>query len=153
MAEDSGISWHVETHEHRDRSPDWYWGLGLMVLAGAGLSVFLGNILFAVILLLGAGSLATLLLRGPREHKVSIDGRGLSLDGTMYRWKSVESFWVDERKAQLLVTTEGIIHPQLIVPLGDRTRAQNVRNYLKRHAKEEEQEPHLGEHIAEIFGL
>ncbi len=153
MAEDPGISWHVDTHEHRERSPDWYWGLALIALVGAGLSVFFGNLLFAIIILIGAGSLATLLLRGPREHKVSMDARGLSLDGTLYRWKSVESFWVEEHRAQLLVTTQGVIHPQLVIPLGDRSRAQNVRNYLKRHAREEEQEPHIGEHIAEIFGL
>ena len=152
--DDPGISWHVETHEHRERTPDWYWGLGLLSIAGAGLSIFFGNLLFGMIILIAAASLGTLMARGPREHLVRIDQRGLAMDGTLYRWDKIESFWVEERRRpQLLVTTEGILHPQLVIPLGDRSRAQNVRQYMKHHAREEEQEPHLGEHIAEMFGL
>ena len=150
---DEGISWHVDTHEHKERSTDWYWGFGLIALSGAGLSVFFGNYLFAVIILMGAASLGALLLRGPREHRVSVDPRGLSMDGTLYRWDKIDSFWVDDRKVQLLVATQGILHPQLIIPLGDRGRGQNVRTYMKRHAREEEQQAHLGEHVADLFGL
>ena len=154
MAEDSGISWRVDTHEHQERSNDWYWGLGLVTLAGAGLAVFFGNTLFAVIILLGLGSLGVLIARGPREHEVRVTSRGLHMDGTLYRWRSVDSFWVEEnREPHLLVTTQGILHPQLIIPIGDINRARNVREYLKRIVKEEEQEPHLGHHVAQMFGL
>jgi hypothetical protein len=153
MAEDSGISWHVETHVHVERSNDWYWGLGLVALVSAGLALFFGNLLFALIIAIAAGSLVALLLRGPREHQVRIDPRGLSLDGTLYRWQNIDSFWVSETRRQLLVTTQGVLHPQLVIPLNDPTRAQNVRQYMRRHAQEEEQEPHMGEHIAEMLGL
>lgn len=154
MVEDSGISWRVDTHEHQERTNDWYWGLGLMTLAAAGLSIFLGNALFAVILLLSAGSLGVLVARGPREHEVRVSAKGLSFDGTLYRWSGIESFWVEEnRDPHLLVTTQGVLHPQLIIPLGDPNRARNVREYLRRLIKEEEQEPHLGHHLAQIFGL
>lgn len=155
MAEDSGIQWTVDTHNHRERSVDWYWGLGLGSLAAAALSVFLGNALLAVIILLAAGSLGVLVHRGPREHTVSLNPRGVSMDGTLYRWSSITSFWIeqDSRDPHLLITTEGILHPQLVVPLNDPTRAQNVRSYLKRFTKEEEQAPHLGHYVAQMFGL
>ena len=154
MAEDQGISWHVETHLEQERSTDWYWGLGLIALAAIGLSIFLGNYLLAVILLLGAGSLATLIARGPREHEVKLSPRGVSLDGTLYPWQNVESFWVEEaREAHLLVTTKGILHPQLVLPLLDSNRAQNVRTYARRFAKEIEQEAHLGHQVVLMLGL
>jgi len=154
MAEDSGISWRVDTHEHKERSTDWYWGLGLGAAAAAGLALFFGNVLFAVIIALGAGSLGVLIARGPREHEVKVTSRGLSLDGTLYRWSSVESFWIQEsRDPHLLLTTQGILHPQLIIPIGDPARAQNLRAYLRRHVREQEQEPHVGHHVAEMFGL
>ncbi len=154
MAEDSGISWQVDTHEHVERSNDWYWGLGLIAVVGAGLAVFFGNSLFAIILLLGAGSLGILIARGPREHEVKITSRGLHFDGTLYRWNNVDSFWVEEnRNPHLLITTQGILHPQLVIPIGDPSRSHNVREYLRRLVKEEEQEPHLGHHVAEMFGL
>jgi hypothetical protein len=154
MAEDSGIRWSVDTHEHVDRTNDWYWGLGLITLSAAAISVFLGNMLFALILLLAAGSLGVLVARGPREHEVRLTQRGLHLDGTLYKWQSVESFWVENNQnPHLLVTTEGILHPQLVIPIGDPNRAKNVRDYLRKIAKEEEQEPHLGHHVAELLGL
>lgn len=152
------ISWQVETHEHKDRSADWYWALGLGSLVAAGLSVFFGNLLFAFIIVIGAGSIGVLAARGPREHWVKVDGRGVSLDGTLYRYASIHSFWVQRSRHEggeprLLLTTNGIFSPQLVIPLGNLTRAQNVRSFLKRHAQEEEQDAHVGEHLAELFGL
>src|SRR3989338_6524832 len=115
MAEDSGISWSVNTHEHTEHSTDWYWGLGLLALAGAGLSLFFGNLLFAVIIVMSAGSMGVLAARGPREHTVRIGGRGISLDGTLYRWSSIDSFWIEERgDPRLLVSTKSVLHPQLV---------------------------------------
>jgi hypothetical protein len=148
------ISWQVETHEHRERSADWYWALGLGALVAAAISIFFGNYLFALIIVLGAGSIGTLVARGPREHWIKIDTRGISMDGTLYRWATIQNFWVEPgENPRLLVTTSGIFSPQLVIPVGNSTRAQNVRSYLKRHVAEEEQHPHLGEHLAELFGL
>lgn len=154
MAEDSGISWRVDTHQYQEFSNDWYWGLGIAAAASAGVSIYFGNALFAIIILLALGSLGALIARGPREHEVQITSRGVYLDGTLYRWNSVESFWVVEsRDPHLLITTQGILHPQLIIPIGDTTRARNVREYLRRIVKEEEQEPHMGHHVAQMLGL
>ena len=152
--QEQGISWVVGTHEHVERSADWYWTLGLLVLGGAALSVFLGNVLFAVILVLGGGSLGFLVARGPREHSCRLDHKGLVLDGTLYPYKNIRSFWVEESsEPRLLLTTTGVLHPQLVVPLLSTMRAASVRSYLKRFATEEEQHPHMGEHLADLFGL
>lgn len=161
MAEHEGqtISWQVQTHEHRDRTNDWYWGLGVGALVCAGVSLFFGNVLFAMIIVIGVGSIGILIARGPREHWVRIDGRGVSLDGTLYRWASIQSFWVhpgygrSDRGPRLLLATTGIFAPQIVIPLDNATRAQNVRTFLNRFTTEEEQEPHLGENLAELFGL
>lgn len=152
--QEQGLSWHISTHEHQDRSADWYWTLGLLVIVGVGLSLFFGNILLAVILLLGGGSLGYLVARGPREHQVKLDQKGISLDGTLYPYKNVRSFWVEESaEPRLLISTSGVLHPQIVVPLLSPARGMAVRQYLRRFIKEEEQHPHLGEALAELFGL
>lgn len=149
------ISWQVHTHTHKERSNDWFWGLGLLAVAGAVASIFFGNILLAVILLVGVGSIGILAARGPREHSVRIDARGISLDGTLYPYASVHSFWVEEEgeNPRLWVSTTGLLAPELALPLETRARAGQVRALLKRYVKEEEQGPHFGEHVAEMFGL
>lgn len=148
------IAWQVHSHIDRERSADWYWALGLAAIVGAAASVFFGNVLLAVILLVGAASIGVLAARGPREHSARIDARGVSIDGTLYPYASVQSFWVEEgENPRLFVSTNGIIAPHLTLPLEDRSRAGVVRSFLKKHAREEEQGPHFGEQVAEFFGL
>jgi hypothetical protein len=156
-----GIAWIVHTHEHQERSVDWYWTLGGLAVAGAVLSIIFGNVLLAAILLIGAGSIGTLAARGPRTHWVKIDVRGITMDGTLYPYASLHSFWVESSDAEgtegepgnLLVTTRSILHPQLVIPLVEHSRAGAVRSYLKRRMEEEEQHPHLGEVVAQLIGL
>ena len=52
-----GISWNVITHVHKERTNDWYWALGLVSVVGAGISLWVGDLLFAIIILVGAASL------------------------------------------------------------------------------------------------
>lgn len=149
------ISWTVLTHEHKERSTDWYWTLGALVVVGIGLSVFFGNILLAIILAVGGSSIGFLAARGPREHMVRLDKRGVSLDGTLYPYSSIHSFWVDENaeSPRLFLSTSGFLSPSITVPLDNVSHAQDVRAFLKKFGEEEEQRPHLGEHLAELFGL
>ncbi len=147
---------------HRDRTNDWYWALGLSAVVAAGLSIWLGNLLFGILILLCAGSIGALAMRGPREHSVEINSRGISVDGTLYPYRSLKSFWVDYgddvslpagRQARLYITTGGIITPHLVLPLDDQQHAQAVHAYLETRLNEVEQEPHIGEHIAHLLGL
>ena len=149
------IAWQVHSHIHRERSNDWYWALGFAALAGAVVSLFFSNILLAVILVIGAGSIGVLAARGPREHGVRIDARGISIDGTLHPYASVHSFWVEEEgeSPRLFVSTSGIVAPHLTLPLETPARAGQVRSFLKKYAREEEQGPHFGEHVAGFFGL
>jgi hypothetical protein len=156
------ISWEVRTHTHQERSNDWFWGLGVAAAVGAALSIFLGNVLLAIILIVGAGSLGILAARGPREHSVRIDARGVSIDGTLYRYDSLRSFWVDEeregfpedrRGAHLYISTTGIIAPHFTLALESGAQAEAVRSFLKKYMQEEEQGPHFGEHVAQMLGL
>lgn len=149
------MSWSVTTHEHRERSTDWYWTLGVVALAGVGASIFFGNFLFAVIIALGAFSIGFLAVRGPREHLVRIDDRGISIDGTRYPFSAVHSYWVehDVEDPRLFMTMRGILSPHFSLVLDNQAQGDLVRDHLKQHVNEEEQGPHAGEHLAQIFGL
>ncbi len=155
LGREQTISWTVITHVHKEHSVDWYWSVGIIAVVAAGISVWLGNLLFAIIILVGVGSLSMLFMRGPREHSVRVDNRGVSIDGTLYPYRSIQSFWVDRNPEypRLYLTTTAIVAPHVMLPLDDSAQAEQVRSYLKRIVTEEEQEPHFGEHLAEMFGL
>jgi hypothetical protein len=147
--------WSVTTHEHRERSTDWYWALAVGSIAAAVVSVFFGNILFAVVIVLGMGSIGYLAARGPREHMVKIDDRGVSIDGTRYLYATIHSFWVEHETStpRLFLTLGGIIAPHFSLTLDNEAQGAQVREHLQKHVREEEQGPHLGEHLSQIFGL
>jgi hypothetical protein len=152
---EQAISWTVITHVHKEHSVDWYWSVGIIAVVAAGVSIWLGNLLFAIVILVGIGSLGALFMRGPREHSVRIDSRGVSVDGTLYPFRAIESFWVERNLdyPRLYLTTRGIVSPHMMLPLDNAAQAEQVRSYLKRVVEEKEQDPHFGEHLAEMFGL
>jgi hypothetical protein len=153
--EKTEIAWSVVTHEDRPHTVDWYWGLGILSLIGAAASIFFGNILLALIIALGAGSIALLVVRGPREHLVKIDDRGLLIDGSRYKFSSIASFWVehDTDMPRLFLTMRGMLMPHYSLHLDSEETGDEVRAHLKRYIDEEEQGPHIGEYIAEMFGV
>lgn len=156
MAPEAEISWVVK-RVHRERSNDWYWGLGAVAIAGVLVSIFLlnNNALLAIIIIIGTFSIGLLASREPREHAVKLDARGVVVDGTRYPHSSIHSFWVehDEHFPRLFMSMNGIIASHFSFELEDEAQGNRVREFLKRHVTEEEQGPHLGEHLAEMFGL
>ena len=155
MPQEQELSWHIASHTMRERSNDWFWGLGAAAIIGAIGSIIFGNALLAIIIALGAFTLGYLALQQPREHNVTIGQRGISIDGTRYPYKSIHSFWVEhaEKNVRLFVTMNGVLAPHLSIYLADTIESDKVRRYLKRYIPEVEQGPQLGEHLAEIFGL
>lgn len=156
------IQWSIVTHEHKDRSTDWYWTAGIVTMLGIAVSIYLMNILLAMILGIGMVSIFILAIRGPREHDVTLSNRGVDIDGTLYRYPTIHSFWVSvedhlhedwDPRARLFFTTSGYVHPRIIIPLQDVDHAEEVRDYLLQHLDEVEQEPHFAEHIAELLGV
>src|SRR6185436_2971744 len=145
------ISWTVVTHVHKEHSVDWYWSVGIIAVVSAAISIWLGNLLFAIVILVAIGSLGALFMRGPREHSARIDSRGVSIDGTLYPFRAIASFWVDRDSEfpRLYVTTHAIMSPHIMLPLDNAAHAEQVRSYLKRVVEEKEQDPHFGEHLAE----
>ena len=162
MGDAQTISWSVLTHEHRDRSTDWYWAVGLLTVVGIIASIYFGNVLLALILAVGVGSILFLSIRGPREHDVTLGPRGVEVDGTLYKYPSIRSFWVSiehpeddtyEARARLFLALPGVLNPHVLIPLDDVDHAEAVRDYLLNYLEEEEQGPHFAEHLAELIGM
>jgi hypothetical protein len=86
---------------------------------------------------------------------VRIDNRGISIDGTLYPFKTLKSFWVDRNNEdpRLYLMTNGLMSPHITLPLESVAQADQIHSVLKRVVDEIEQEPHFGEHIAQILGL
>ena len=150
------LSWQAPTHEYTERSPDWYWALGLLALAASILSIFFGNILLAVIIGLGAVIAVMLALRPPRMCDISITEAGIHVDQALYPYRSLTTFWVDEESRdipQLIVTTNSLLNPQLILPLEEHVAVEDVRTLLLEKIEEKEQHESALSVIADLLGF
>ena len=152
--QNESIAWSAPTHEQKDRSVDWYWALGILGVCGAIAAVLWGNLLFAAIIAVAAGSVGALAARNPREHDVHIDSRGITIDHELYPYESLHSFWVsvDDRSEKLHLATNGVIHPHITLSIHAPANAERVYRYVSRHLQEEETYS-LGSMFGEFFGL
>ncbi len=148
------ISWSAPAHEKQNRTSDWYWALGIIGICGAAAAVLWGNMLFAVIIAVGALSLGVLAARKPREHDVRIDERGVVVDGDLYPYSSLRSFWIADGRSvpRLYLSTTGIVHPHLVLGIHEPAQVEDVYDYLSQFLEEEEAHS-LGTLAAEMLGL
>jgi len=157
MAESfSPIAWHAPTHEYTHRSADWYWALGVLAIAGVVLSIFLGNLLFALVIALSCFSIGYLALKEPRDCEVEVSDRGVRIDTNLYPYRSLKSFAIDDEsreRPQLIVMTSSLLHPELVLPLGDHVDPEELREILSLKLPQEDHYESVLARFADFLGF
>lgn len=115
------LSWTALEHEYIERNPDWFWMVGVVALGGAILALILGNILFALFIVVGAVTLSLYALKHPRMVDFEINDKGVIIEADLYPYQTLESFCIHEHGAsfRLLVKSQKVFMPYLTLPLGD----------------------------------
>lgn len=156
MENSHSISWEAAEYEQRERTPDWFWALGIVTISGAITAVLLKDFLFAVVILLAGFSIALLAVRQPALHRFELNERGVKIGSRLYPYSTLKSFWVEDRHdhlaPKLLITSKKPFVPHISIPLGS-ANPRDVRNFLLHHIEEEEQRESLAHHILEWFGF
>ncbi len=150
----SPIEWRALEHQHEEKNPDWYWAVGIVAISVAVTAIILNNILFAVVILIGAASMAMHSTRKPRIFDVRIDDRGIQIDRMRYQYESLVSFWInqDEEPPTLLVKIDRTFIPLLVIHLTD-VPIEEVRNILRENLYETKLEEPLLQKIFEYLGF
>ena len=120
------ITWQAYEHEPLSHEADWFWALGIITVAASATSVIMGNILFALLLLIAGGMLGMLARREPRLSTFSLNNKGLTVDDTRYPLKDLLGFSIkeyvssnpeQELPALLLIDTPRFMTPDLVIPI------------------------------------
>jgi len=148
------IRWSAREYEERHHGADWYWALGIIAVAGAATSLILGNVLFAIVIVIGSLVLALHAARPPEDIEFEINDSGITIGSRFYPFRTLESFWIpEEGAARLIVHSKRVFVPQIVIPLSDEVSEHDVHEALLAHLTEEEHEESLSERIAEWFGF
>lgn len=151
------MTWEAYEHEHREKSKDWYWSLGILVVTSSVLSIIFGNYLFGVLLIIIGISLSLVGSKPPRLIVFEINGMGVRIGNKLFPYATLEAFWVQDntehdRMSQLLIRSRKAMVPLLIIPL-DGVETDQVRDFLLYHLLEKELEESLSQLILENLGF
>ena len=157
---DQYISWLAPSHEHREHTGDWYWAVGIIIVALAVAFFITGNILFSFILIIGGGMIFYHQKHPPTFLEHEISRKGIRVGDVLYTWDTLEAFWIQEEQetrsgligAKLLLVSQKQFMPQIVVPL-DNAPLEDVRHLLSRMLHEVHQKEPITNRIARMLGL
>lgn len=148
------IEWDAHEYEHKERSQDWFWAVGILTFAIAVTAVILGNIIFAILVLTAVFTLALFVNRPPQTVHVVVDETGIARGRVKYPYESLSSFWLDEDHPhpKIILRSKKLFMPLIIVPLGD-TDAIKLNEILSRYMTEEYHSLPFVEKVLEYLGF
>jgi len=154
MKHDEIITWSALEYEHKEKSADWYWALGVIAVAGSATAFLLGNILLSILIVIGAFTLAMYGRRRPEMMDVKLGKRGVFVNDTLYPYNTLKSFWVEEqdKESKVLIESEKMLMPYIVIPLND-ADPDEVREFLFEYLEEEEHSEPLSHKFMEYLGF
>jgi hypothetical protein len=154
------INWKtIEHHHETEKSSDWFWILGIIALGSAILSVFFGNILFAIVILLAAFTMILHVHTDHEEIDVSVYKKGVRINKTLYPWTTLDSFWIVEDDDmenipnQILIKSQKPLLPLIIIPMPDEVDPEELKDYMLGYIDEEEITEPLSHRLMEYLGF
>jgi len=151
------VAWKSLEHNHfKDKTADWFWGLGIVTVGVAVLSLYFGNIFFAVIIILFAIISSMLVRKKPELLDFEINRKGIKAGPILYPFSNLESFWVDdgEFEDKIILRSKKAMSPYVILPFDSTvTDAELIRDYLLDYLDEEEMDEPITQMLLEILGF
>ncbi len=148
------LQWQGQEFEFTPKSSAWYWTLGILAVGSATAAVIVGNILFAIILILAGATTALLGSRRPATHVFRITDRGIHVGEQLFRYENISRFAIDEGEPKkfLFELKQGLVKV-MTVPL-DGVDHRALRMELKNHNIEETEHLHsFVSHLSDWMGL
>lgn len=113
------ISWSAPEYSHTTKNIDFLWGIGLLGLAGTIASIFFGNYIFAVFIILSATMMIVFATRQPKEANFEINKEGIVFDKELHKYKNIKGFKIRQSNpySKLIIDTNRYFLPIYVLPL------------------------------------
>ena len=149
------LEWTALEYEEKERGNDWFWALGVIVVASSITSFIYGNSFFGLFLIISGILLAIFAIKKPDLVFYEINEKGLKIRNRLFPYKNIKSFWVKntDLKSTLFIKSERLFMPIISLPIKP-DLSQAVRNFmLLGGVIEEEIKEHPSEKIMESLGF
>jgi hypothetical protein len=154
MNETNKVEWSLLEYDEKERNNDWFWALGVVVVAATITSIIFSNYFFAILIVLSGLLLGVFAVKKPELVSYELNEKGLKIKDRLYPYEKIKSFWVQkEIKPTLFIKSERIIMPIISMPI-EGFQADEIKNKMLISAvPEEEMKEHVSEKVMEFIGF
>mgnify|MGYP001593200750 FL=1 len=152
--ENDVVSWRAEERAHTHKDPDWFWGVGIVAISIAVISILKGNPLFGVLIILGAVTLFMHAIKKPEIIEARADDTGLAINDTFFPYEDLHSFYINMGKEppHIILKSKKTLTPRIVLPF-DGTKENDARRVLISHIVEEKMNVPISHQILEFLEL
>lgn len=149
------ISWQIEEYSHREKGPDWFWALGVVVLAGAAAAVIFHDVLFAIFIVLAGAILGYYAAREPGIIEIAIGEDGITIKDFFYPYEKLKGFAIDEHVLgnNLLIESDRMIAPVTSIPLPVTLDTEALADLLRTRLPEKKLKVEIAHRLMEHMGF
>jgi hypothetical protein len=131
--ETTEFSWDTMEYEHRDKSTDWYWALGILTVVGSAIAFLTKNILFGFLILFGGFLVGIFASKKPDPISIEISTHGIEVNKKLFYFKDIAGFWIYRNMfgvRKLILKTARNFAPMVSIPIPEDVRASELRLFL-----------------------
>ncbi len=150
------FSWTAQEYEHRKKSTDWYWALGIIIIAGSVIAFIKGNFLFGFFILLGGFLIGILATKKPDAIAVEITDEAFSINKLLVKFTDVEAFWMYRNPfgtRKLILKTKKNFNTIISIPINEDIATAELRSFLSEKIPEKELQETFTDILLERIGF
>lgn len=150
------FSWSVAEYEHRKKSTDWYWALGIIIIAGTVIAFIRGNFLFGFFILLGGFLIGILATKKPDIITVEITDEAFSVNKLIIKFTEIEAFWMYRNPfgtRKLILKTKKNFNTVVSLPISEDISISELRSFLSEKIQEKELQETFTDILLERIGF
>jgi len=150
------FSWQAKEYRHYNRSEEWFWIVGLIIVLGIILAIVAGNFLFAIIILIGGVTAIMYAVRPPETLNILIRESGIKINDVFFPFDNLLAFSLqdDEIPHQLVIFPRGSwIYKSVSLDLDNEINLEELKKFLIEKLEEKPYQKSLTEALSEIIGF
>jgi hypothetical protein len=149
------IEWDAHEYEHKERSSDWFWAVGIIVFSMAVASVIFGNVILGILILTSALALSIFINRPPENIHVVVSEKGITRGKIHYPFETLHSYWLDTEHPhpKIILRSEKPFVPLIVVPIGPEADPEELDATLAQFLPEKYHAIPFVERILEYLGF
>ena len=158
------LEWSALEYEEKERSQDWFWALGVIVVAGSLASIIYNNYFFAALIIISGILLGFFAVKKPEVISYELNDKGLKIRTRLYPYENIKSFWIQlsvptrepgekDLKPIFFIKSERLFMPIISIPI-DNNFAEEIHFIMsEKSILEEEMTEHAFSQIMESLGF